>query len=39
MRVAPNEVVFRDPKAYGTIYGAKGNVRRSQFYSASEAAQ
>lgn len=33
MRVAPNEVVFRDPEAYTAIYGAKANVRRSQFYN------
>ncbi|KAI1172232.1 benzoate 4-monooxygenase cytochrome P450 [Nemania sp. FL0916] len=32
VRVAPNLVLFCDPKAYQAIYGMKSNVRRSPFY-------
>lgn len=36
IRVTPNEVVYCDPDAYASIYGAKSNVRRSRFYTALE---
>ncbi|KAI0023694.1 benzoate 4-monooxygenase cytochrome P450 [Xylariomycetidae sp. FL0641] len=34
IRVAPNLVLFCDPKADADIYGMKSNVRRSKFYEA-----
>ncbi|KAI1102035.1 benzoate 4-monooxygenase cytochrome P450 [Jackrogersella minutella] len=34
IRPEPNTVLFCDPQAFGDIYSAKANVRRSHFYEA-----
>ncbi|KAF2970304.1 hypothetical protein GQX73_g3287 [Xylaria multiplex] len=34
IRLAPNTVMFCDPKAYADIYSMKSNVRRGDFYEA-----
>lgn len=34
IRIAPNEVLFRNPAAHRDIYGSRANVRRADFYNA-----